>query len=273
MLPHSFSMPARRLCWWLLASMVLATGIAEAVQLYPSRGTDVVDRTATYDGRFAFARIKYETAPGGYYYYGLPAWAHGYVSPGGGNKAEEGLMRIMHEVTLLNTHIEDSVVVSLDDPELTNWPVAYMAEAGYWTLSDREEAGFRAYLKKGGFVIFDDFRPPPRGGGGWENFDANMQRVLPGAQFVDLDPSHPIFHSFFEIESLDILPQSYDRGRPAIRGLFEDNDPHKRLMAVANFNTDISDFWEFSATGVWPVRESNEAYKLGVNYIMYGVTH
>jgi hypothetical protein len=262
-----------RMRGWLLASLLLATGIAEAVQLHPSRGADVLDRTATYDGRFAFARIKYDTGPGGYYYYGLPAWAHGYVSPGGGNKAEEGLMRIMHEVTLLNTHIEDSVVVSLDDPELTNWPVAYMAEAGYWTLSDREEAGFRAYLKKGGFVIFDDFRPPPRGGGGWENFDANMQRVIPGAKFVDLDPSHPIFHSFFEIDSLDILPQSYDRGRPAIRGLFEDNDPHKRLIAVANFNTDISDFWEFSATGVWPVKQSNEAYKLGVNYIMYGVTH
>jgi hypothetical protein len=182
-------------------------------------------------------------------------------------------MRIMREVTLLDARIDDSAVVALDDPALTDWPVAYMTEAGYWTLNDREAEAFRAYLKKGGFVIFDDFRPPPRGGGGWENFEANMQRVIPGARFVDLDPSHPIFHSFFEIDSFDILPQSYDRGQPAIRGLFEDNDPRKRLLAIANFNTDISDFWEFSATGVFPVTQSNEAYKLGVNYIMYALCH
>ena len=56
-------------------------------------------------------------------------------------------------------------------------------------------------------------------------------------------------------------------------GLFEDNDPTKRLMVIANHNTDISDFWEFSATGFKPIDESNEAYKLGVNYVIYGMTH
>ena len=56
-------------------------------------------------------------------------------------------------------------------------------------------------------------------------------------------------------------------------GLFEDNDPTKRLMVIANHNTDISDFWEFSPTGFRPVDESNQAYKLGVNYIVYGMTH
>jgi hypothetical protein len=274
-----FAQRVRRLVPALLASLSVAAVVAgaarivHAVEQLPLRDAGVAVQNSAYDGRFAFARLKYETAPGGYYYYGLPAWSHGYVSPAGGNKAEEGLMRIMHELTLLNSRVDDSVVVSLDDPELTNWPVAYMVEAGYWTLTDREAAAFRAYLQKGGFVIFDDFRPPPRGGGGWENFDRNMRQVIPDAKFVDLDPSHPIFHSFFEIDSLDILPQSYDRGRPAIRGLFENNDPHKRLIAIVNFNTDISDFWEFSATGVFPVELSNEAYKLGVNYIMYGLTH
>jgi len=90
---------------------------------------------------------------------------------------------------------------------------------------------------------------------------------------VDMDASHAIFHSFFEIDSFDIIPQSYDRGRPIFRGLFEDNDPTKRLMAIVNYNTDVSDFWEFSATGFRPIDESNQAYKLGVNYIVYGLTH
>src|SRR5206468_6337277 len=122
-------------------------------------------------------------------------------------------------------------------------------------------------------VIFDDFRGDYRGGGGWETFEANMNRIIPGGRFVELNVSHPIFHSFFEIDSLDIVPQYYDRGKPILRGLFEDNDPAKRLMAMVNFNTDVSNFWEFSGTGVRPIDESNEAYKLGVNYVIYGMTH
>jgi hypothetical protein len=97
--------------------------------------------------------------------------------------------------------------------------------------------------------------------------------VLPGARFFDLDPSHPIFHSFFEIDSFDIVPQMYDIGRPVFRGVFEDNDPSKRLLAMVNFNTDISEYWEFSGTGLQPISETNEAYKLGVNYVIYGMTH
>ena len=100
-----------------------------------------------------------------------------------------------------------------------------------------------------------------------------MNRVLPGVRFFDLDASHPIFHAFFEIDSLDIVPQYYDRGAPVFKAVYEDNDPSKRLMAVVNFNTDISNFWEFSALGYRPVEESNEAYKLGVNYVVYAMTH
>ena len=124
-------------------------------------------------------------------------------------------------------------------------------------------------------MIFDDFRMTgdPRAGGGWENLEENLHRVLPEAKIVDLDPTMSVFHSFFEIDSFDIVPQSYDAGRPIFRGIFEDNDPKKRLMMVINYATDISDFWEFSATGFKPIEDSNQAYKLGVNYLMYGLTH
>jgi hypothetical protein len=122
-------------------------------------------------------------------------------------------------------------------------------------------------------VIFDDFRPPPRGGGGWENFADNMERVLPGVRFFDLDPSHPIFHAFFDINTFDILPQYYDQGRPEFKAIFENNDPAGRMLCVINYNTDISNFWEFANTGLTPVSESNEAYEFAVNYIIYGLTH
>jgi hypothetical protein len=234
----------------------------------PSSWSDPQLHNAPYDGRFTFARLRFVTAPGGYYYGGLPAWAHGYP------RAERNLMHIVNEISILHPHVDETDVFALDDPELDRYPVAYMTEAGFWTMTDTDASAFRAYLQKGGFVIFDDFRDDEfRGGRGWAGFESNMKRIIPDARFVDLDPSHPIFHAFFEIDSFDIIPQDYDRGRPVLRGLFEDNDPRKRLMAIANFNTDVSNYWEFSGTGVSPVADSNEAYKLGVNYIVYGMTH
>jgi hypothetical protein len=85
--------------------------------------------------------------------------------------------------------------------------------------------------------------------------------------------SHPIFHQFFDIESLDIFPQAYNAGRPIFRGLHEDNDPAKPLRMVVNYNTDISQFWEWSGRGLRQIDQSNEAYKLGVNSILYGLMH
>jgi hypothetical protein len=243
------------------------TVVAAQFQFFDFRGPEPPTSNIPYDGRFTFARLKYISGPGGYYYHGLPAWAHGF------SDAERNLMRILNEISYIGPHIEESNVLTLDDPRLFRFPVAYMSEAGYWTMNDKEAAGFRAYLLKGGFAIFDDFRDPPRGGGGWDNFEANMRRVIPNAKFVDVDVKDPIFDTFFRIESFDIIPQFYDRGRPILRGLYEDNDPHKRLMVIANYNTDVSNFWEFSATGMRPIDESNEAYKLGVNYIIYGLTH
>jgi hypothetical protein len=254
--------------------VVLAVALGAAGQRRGLFGTfEPPVHNAHYDGRFTFARIRYTTGPGGYQYCGLPSWAHGYLSCQGGSRAETSLVKIMNEISLLNPRIEESVVLSLDDPELTKYPIAYMVEAGYWTLTDQEATAFRAYLLKGGLAIFDDFRDAPGDRGAWDNFETNMRRVIPGARFVDLSMSHPVFDSFFRVQTLDIIPQSYDLGRPIIRGLFEGNDTTKRLLAIVNYNTDVSDFWEFSATGFRPIEESNEAYKLGVNYIMYGLLH
>jgi hypothetical protein len=223
-----------------------------------------------YDGRFTWARIKYR----GYAHMGPegPGWSHDYP------RSDVHFMKILREVTALRPFVERGDIVggnifALDDPELMKYPVAYFSEPGGWTPTDAEVAGFRSYLLKGGFVIFDDFGEQ-RGFGGpgeWLNTVQQMQRVLPGYQIVRLDESHPIFHSFFDIK-LDIIQQTY-RGTPAYYGIFESNDPKKRLLAILNYNNDIGEFWEYSDEGFDPIAITNEAYKLGVNYIVYALTH
>jgi hypothetical protein len=107
-----------------------------------------------YDGRFTFVRVSYETAPGGYWAGGRPSWSHGYPL------AERNLMKIMNEVSYLGAHDEEINTVALDDPQLARYPIAYIIEVGWWTLTDREAAALRAYILKGGFVIVDDFKLP-----------------------------------------------------------------------------------------------------------------
>jgi hypothetical protein len=225
---------------------------------------------ASYDGRFTFVRITYDTAPGGYWAGGRPSWSHGYPV------AERNLMKIMNELSYLGARDDEFNTLTLEDPELFKYPVAYIIEVGWWSLTDRGAGALRDYLLKGGFLIVDDFKAPGwRGipGAGWEPFEANMRRVLPGVRFFDMVATHPIFHSFFEINALDNFPQAYNAGQPIFRGVFEDNDPNGRLLAIVNYNTDVSQYWEWSGRGLRPFDETNEAYKLGVNYIIYGLTH
>ena len=77
---------------------------------------------------------------------------------------------------------------------------------------------------------------------------------------------------FHDVE-IGFFPQAYNAGRAVFRGLYEGNDPRRRLMMIVNYNTDISQYWEWSGRGLRPVTDTNEAYKLGVNYLVYGVTH
>jgi len=212
-----------------------------------------------YDGRFTFIRLRY--GPPIPFQTQRVGWSHDYP------EGEVHFTKILNEISYLRSRTEQSNVMALDDPDLPRYPIAYMCEPGRWYMTDEEAAKFRAYLLKGGFVLFDDYR-----GSDWVNFEQQMRRVLPEGQWIDLDISNPVYHVFFEIKTLDV-PQYYDRGSAVFRAIFEDNDPRKRIVALANFNTDISEYWEWSDTGFKPIDESNEAYKVGVNYMIYGMTH
>src|SRR3954452_22190781 len=161
---------------WLVALLIAAlSGGAFAQRLFFGRAArEPAIQNAPYDGRFTFARLKYTTAPGGYWYQGMPSWSHGYPI------SEDNLMRIMNEVSDLGARVDAFNVFSLDDPELSKYPIAYITEAGWWQMNEAEGQAFRAYLQKGGFVIFDDFKVAGTfgaGGGGWATFEANMKRV------------------------------------------------------------------------------------------------
>ncbi len=222
---------------------------------------------AKYDGRFTFTRVKYR---GFRCFQGEgPGWSHDYP------RAESHFMRIMKAVTSMKPFtelgaIEGGNILALDDPELFKYPVAYLSEPGGWAPTQREALSLRSYLSKGGFLIVDDFEENCTGGGDMPNFTNVMKQVLPNARLIEIPPTHPVFDSFYKI-NLSLLGRG-QRGNAVWLGVFQDNDPTKRLIVVANYLNDIGEAWQWSDRG-FNVEPTNEAYKLGVNYLIYALTH
>jgi hypothetical protein len=214
-----------------------------------------VEPNVPYDGRFTFVRLRYAV-------HRRSGWEFDYPA------MERNFMTMARELTSLRPHVAGSNVLDMDDPELLRYPVAYLSEPGYWIPSEAEAAGLRAYLQKGGFLIVDDFMR-----GEWYNFERSMHMVLPDARIDRLTLDHPIFDSFYHIESLDMGHPQAPSLRAQFLGIHEDNDPAKRLMVVIDYNTDIGDYMEWSGDGWWPVNITNDAYKLAINYVVYGLTH
>jgi len=210
-----------------------------------------------YDGRFTIVRLWYP-------YYG--GWSYDYPD------MERNLTLILNDLTYVRPRPDGSSILRMDDPELMKFPLAYLSEPGYWYPTDSEANGLRTYLAKGGFLIVDDFHFQDE----WGVFEAAMRKVLPRGRIVRLAQAHPVFHSFFSIESLDV-PYPGRLGQNGLMGEFygihEDNDSSKRLMVVINYNMDIGDYMEHSGRGFYAVDPTNEAFKFGVNYIIYGLTH
>lgn len=212
---------------------------------------------------FNFVRIRYNGFMGSWMggRFSPPPWAHDYP------RAERNFLKILGELTSIETNPDAYLILDLDDPKIMNYPILYVSEPGYWNCTQEEVDNLREYMLRGGFVIFDDFRDAP---GEWNNFAGCMRRVFPDKTYEELTVEHPVFHCFFDIESLDMVVPYRVPGRVQFLGI---SDEQGRLMSVANFNNDIGDYWEWSDTGFAPIPLSNEAYRFGINYIIYAMTH
>ena len=215
--------------------------------------------TVAYDSHFAFTRIRYGS---GFGRGGGDSWAHDYPM------ADRNFAAILDYISHVRARLDGTNVFDLDDDAIFENPIIYVSEPGYWSIQPSEAENLGKHLLKGGFIIFDDFE----GDGHWRNMTAQMAKALPDHHFIPITVEHPIFHSFFDIQTLDV-PHPSVNVIPSYRAIFEDNDPSKRMIALANWNNDLAEYWEWSAEGLYNPDPTNDAYRLGVNYIVYAMTH
>ena len=266
-----FAPPRARL---IALGLVAGTATLTVTGLPPHSAALVIARSAAtfqdlptvpYDGTYTFVRVRFNSQGRGFSRgFGggrSPGWAHDYPN------ADENFTRILDEITLIDVNTDRTNVIDAEDPELHRYPIAYVSEPGEWSPTQQEIDNLSDYLLKGGFLILDDFRSDYE----WRTVEEIFRMIVPGHRFRVLDIDEPIFASFFDIATLDMIPPTFQQFVPVFLGLHENNDPTARLMVIANFNNDIGDYWEYSDRGYVPIELSNEAYKFGVNYVIYAM--
>ena len=198
-------------------------------------------------------------------------WATDY--PGADCKFMGGV----HRLTGVRVHPNPNVITILD-PRLFEYPFAYAVEVGGMLLSPEEAARLREYLERGGYLFVDDFW------GGWqkENFVNQMRKVFPDRELEELPLTHPVFHTFYDLDTVMQIPnvgigcyggptwQEPDDKEPRVYGI---SDATGRLMVVVTYNSDLGDAWEYMDLPCYPEKYSGQAYRMGINFMIYSMTH
>ena len=230
------------------------------------------------DSRFAglqwtFARIRYEawTVPPSRFT--TPEDEPWFIDA---PAAEQNLSRRLKTVTSIE--VNDPVVITIEDPNLWSYPWIYIVEPGTLRLKEAEVPILREFLLRGGTLTFDDFHGPVE----WANMEREMKRVFPDRKIRELDPSHPIYRCFYQLDGFPQTPGlgSFLQGRTWEKGgyvaaLRAIEDDAGRPMVLINWNTDMGDGWEWSNAAEYPgyVKFTSQAYRMQINEIIYSLTH
>ena len=168
------------------------------------------------------------------------------------------------------------LILALDSDEIMNYPWLYAVEVGSWYLDEDEAALLREYLLRGGFLLVDDFWGTCQ----WDLFEASMRRVFPDRPIVELDESHPLVHTVYDLRMDVQIPgiRYFQTGEthqadgyvPYWRGILDDDG---RLMVAINFNMDMGDAWEHADDPRYPQEMTTLALHFAVNYVIYAMTH
>ncbi len=227
-------------------------------------------------GEWTFARLMYPPGPldgyagrfDGDWHEGLSLWTQD------GPKADRMLAAAVHRLSRVDARSVEQDVSLDDGDEIYNWPWLYAVQVGEWGLTDAECVKLRDYLLRGGFFMADDFH-------GHEEqafFEATMHKVFPERPIVDIPNGDAIFHTVFDLDERFQVPGAehlrtgYKKDGRVARweGIYDDKG---RILVAISLNSDLGDSWEWADTPSYPLKYSQMGLKLGVNYVVYAMTH
>jgi len=255
---------------------LLATGIISLHAQGLLRGTPPQpDGNEFYLARIAYPTSRFAGSRPGIW---NPMWAVDY--PFGEAHFQPALSR-MTTISVADVTGDEQYFFELTDDRIFQYPFLWMQQpgSGAWQPTDAEAKRLREYLLRGGFLFVDDFH----GEYEWAVFQTAMRRVFPDRPIVTIPPDDPLMHIFFDLTPGTPIPGQrhvrYSRGGPPIlrmegpsvlRGIADDEG---RWMVGINFNMDLGDAWEHADIPDYPAEMTIEAYRIGINFVVYAMTH
>lgn len=271
--------------WFIAGIAVLTTGLygfQQPWRLYRSMEPyDNIPLPADWQDKaeWVFARLMYPQHPHARYgrYFGRrmdwreggTSWSQDYP------RADRHFALALRRLTRVDVRSVEQPVNLDDGDDVYNWPWLYAVRPGEWLLTDAQAHKLRDYLLRGGFFMADDFWGTPE----WAVFWESMGRVFPDRQAVELENNNPIFHTIYDLDeryqvvgAWGLYGRGYQNdGRVAHwKGIFDDKG---RLMVAITQNSDLGDSWEWADSPEYPERYSALGIRIGVNYIVYAMTH
>jgi hypothetical protein len=265
-----------------LAILGLGLGALHAFQMpfrqYPGLEYDDFPLPTDYrqPAEWTFARLMYPQANGvrGFrtanWRTGYSMWTQDYP------RADRHFVGAVRRLTRIDVRSVEQPVNLDDGDDVYNWPWLYAVQTGSWDLTDDQAAKLRDFILRGGFFMCDDFWGPQ----GWAVFEASMQRVFPDRRIVDIDNKDAIFHTAYDLTDRYQVPGARyrytgetakcDGCPPAWKAIYDDRG---RVIAAIVFDSDIGDSWEWADDPTYEERFSALGIRIGVNYILYSMTH
>jgi len=227
---------------------------------------------------YSWSRLRYTTAGrgyGGYGYYGGGNWSRDYP------KADRQFLIALRRLTRIQARPTEQIV-DLDQldatgtPVIYNYPWVYAVQVQTWTFTEPEAKLLREYLLKGGFIMVDDFH----GTADWERFMSGMLMVFPDRPIEDLTDKDELFHVLYDLSERFQVPgeQYVSTGRTYEKDGYVAEwkgirDDRGRIMVAICFNMHLGDAWEWADDPRYPEKFASLAFRIGINYVMYGMTH
>ena len=228
------------------------------------------------NGEWTFARLMFPPGPldgyrgrfDGDFRQGLSLWTQDYP------RADRHFSRAVQRLTRIHVRSVEQPVDLEDGDEVFHWPWLYAVQVGEWGLTASEAKVLREYLLRGGFFMADDFHDTEE----WQEFERRIKQVFPDRPIVEIPDADSIFHTVYDLDQRYQVPgrAHLDRGYKYHgigahwRGIYDDKG---RIMIAISYNSDVGDAWEYADDPAYPEKIADFAIRLGVNYVVYAMTH
>jgi hypothetical protein len=235
----------------------------------------VTPEQSNVKAEFYWSRLRYTSSRGsfggfGYRYgFGGGSWSRDYP------KADRQFLMALRRLTRVDARPTEQVV-DLDSDAIYNYPWVYAVQVENWTFTPPEAARLRQYLLRGGFLMVDDFH----GTEDWQNFLRGMRMVFPNRPIEDIPNNDEIFHVLYDLshrfqvpgEQYVVTGRTYEKDGyvPKWRAIRDDKG---RIIVAICHNMHLGDAWEWADSPQYPERFASLAFRVGINYVIYGMTH